>query len=389
MQNHHVDDFALIMTPKRSPVMIFAGGTGGHVFPALAVAKQIEKQSVPIIWVGTKRGIEAKLVPNAGYNIEWIAVNGLRGKNLATYILAPFKLALVSVQVTWLLIKHRPCVVLGMGGFVAGPGGLIAALMHKPLIIHEQNAIAGLTNRLLAPFAKRILTGFPSTFVRKNAEVLGNPVRAEISQIQRQYKIADPNDRPIRVLVFGGSLGAQVLNETVPAAMAKILAELSAELHPEIWHQTGEHKNKFTLEKYKSQAVSSRVDAFIDNMQEAYAWADLVICRAGAITVAELSVAGVGAIFIPYPYAVDDHQTANAGALVNAGAALMIAEKELTADSLAKVLQDLLINRTKLRSFAEATSVFAKPQAARDVAKICIQTCLGKDDENINMVKDF
>ena len=169
----------LIMTSKRSPVMIFAGGTGGHVFPALAVAKQIEKQSVPIIWVGTKRGIEAKLVPNAGYKIEWIAVNGLRGKNFATYILAPFKLALASVQVTWLLIKHRPCAVLGMGGFVAGPGGLIAALMRKPLIIHEQNAIAGLTNRLLAPFAKRILTGFPSTFVRKNAEVLGNPVRAE------------------------------------------------------------------------------------------------------------------------------------------------------------------------------------------------------------------
>ena len=379
----------LLMTSKRSPVMIFAGGTGGHVFPALAVAKQIEKQSVPIIWVGTKRGIEAKLVPNAGYKIEWIAVNGLRGKNFATYILAPFKLALASVQVTWLLIKHRPCAVLGMGGFVAGPGGLIAALMRKPLIIHEQNAIAGLTNRLLAPFAKRILTGFPSTFVHKNAEVLGNPVRAEISQIQRQYKIADPNDRPIRVLVFGGSLGAQVLNETVPAAIAKILAALPAELHPKIWHQTGKHKNKFTLEKYKSQAVSSRVDTFIDDMQEAYAWADLVICRAGAITVAELSVAGVGAIFIPYPYAVDDHQTANAGALVNAGAALMITEKELTADSLAKVLQDLLINRTKLRSFAEATSVFAKPQAARDVAKICIQACLGKDDENINMVKDF
>jgi UDP-N-acetylglucosamine--N-acetylmuramyl-(pentapeptide) pyrophosphoryl-undecaprenol N-acetylglucosamine transferase len=156
------------MTTQRSPVMILAGGTGGHVFPALAVAKQIEQQSVPIVWVGTKRGIEAKVVPNAGYKIEWIAVNGLRGKGIATYLLAPFKLALASLQVTWLLVKHRPCAVLGMGGFVAGPGGLIAALMRKPLIIHEQNAIAGLTNRLLAPFAKRILTGFPSTFVRKN-----------------------------------------------------------------------------------------------------------------------------------------------------------------------------------------------------------------------------
>ncbi len=375
--------------PQRSPVMIFAGGTGGHVFPALAVAKQIELQSVPIIWVGTKRGIEAKVVPNAGYKIEWIAVNGLRGKSLATYILAPFKLALAGLQVTWLLLKHRPCAVLGMGGFVAGPGGLIAALLRKPLIIHEQNAIAGLTNRLLAPFAKRILTGFPSTFVRKNVEVLGNPVRAEISQIQRQHKIADPRDRPLRVLVFGGSLGAQALNETVPAAISKIMAGFPTNMQPEIWHQTGEHKQKSTLGYYEANGISGRIDAFIDDMQEAYAWADLVICRAGAITVAELSVAGVGAIFIPYPYAVDDHQTANAGALVNAGAALMIAEKELTAESLAKMLQDLLTNRTKLRSFAEATGAFAKPQAARDVAKVCIQACLGKDDENINMVKDF
>ncbi len=379
----------IIMSTQRSPVMIFAGGTGGHVFPALAVAKQIELQSVPIIWVGTKRGIEAKVVPNAGYKIEWIAVNGLRGKSLATYVLAPFKLALASLQVTWLLLKHRPCAVLGMGGFVAGPGGLIAALLRKPLIIHEQNAIAGLTNRLLAPFAKRILTGFPSTFVRKNVEVLGNPVRAEISQLQRQYKIADPNDRPLRVLVFGGSLGAQALNETVPAAMAKIMAELPADMHPEIWHQTGERKHRSTLEHYESHSVSARIDAFINDMQQAYAWADLVICRAGAITVAELSVAGVGAILIPYPYAVDDHQTANAGALVNAGAALMIAEKELTAESLAKMLRDLLTNRTKLRSFAEATGAFAKPQAARDVAKVCIRACLGKDDENISMVKDF
>ncbi|QMU62801.1 MAG: undecaprenyldiphospho-muramoylpentapeptide beta-N-acetylglucosaminyltransferase [Gammaproteobacteria bacterium] len=369
--------------------MILAGGTGGHVFPALAVAKQIEQQSVPIVWVGTKRGIEAKVVPNAGYKIEWIAVNGLRGKNFATYVFAPFKLVLASLQVTWLLIKHRPCAVLGMGGFVAGPGGLIAALMRKPLIIHEQNAIAGLTNRLLAPFAKRILTGFPSTFVRKNVEVLGNPVRAEISQLQRQYQIAEPADRPLRVLVFGGSLGAQALNETVPIAMAKVMAEFSAELHPEIWHQTGEHKYKTTLEHYESQGVKCRVDAFIENMQEAYAWADLVICRAGAITVAELAVAGVGAIFIPYPYAVDDHQTANAGALVNAGAALMIAEKHLNADSLAKVLHELLNNRTKLRSFAKAAGAFAKPQAARDVAKVCIQACLGKDGENISMVKDF
>jgi UDP-N-acetylglucosamine--N-acetylmuramyl-(pentapeptide) pyrophosphoryl-undecaprenol N-acetylglucosamine transferase len=377
------------MSAQRSPVMIFAGGTGGHVFPALAVAKQIEQQSVPIVWVGTKRGIEAKVVPNAGYKIEWIAVNGLRGKSFITYILAPFKLAFASLQVTWLLLKHRPCAVLGMGGFVAGPGGLIAALLRKPLIIHEQNAIAGLTNRLLAPFAKRILTGFPSTFVRKNVEVLGNPVRAEITKLQRQYAIAEPKHRALRILVIGGSLGAQALNETVPAAIAQMASNLSAEMCPEIWHQSGEKKHQFSLQQYELHGVSARVDSFIENMQEAYAWADLVICRAGAITVAELSVAGVGAVFIPYPYAVDDHQTANAAALVNAGAALMIKEKELSADSLAKILQDLMANRIKLRAFADAITAFAKPQAAKDVANVCIQACLGNDDQNINMVKDF
>lgn len=373
----------------RSPVMIFAGGTGGHVFPALAVAKQIEQQSVPIVWVGTKRGIEAKVVPNAGYKIEWIAVKGLRGKSFVTYLLAPFKLAFASMQVIWLLLKHRPCAVLGMGGFVAGPGGLIAVLLRKPLIIHEQNAIAGLTNRLLAPFAKRILTGFPSTFVRNNVEVLGNPVRAEINELQREHEIAEPEHRALRILVVGGSLGAQALNETVPAALSQVMSSLSAEMHPEIWHQSGEKKHQSTLQQYEQYGVTSKVDAFIENMQEAYAWADLVVCRAGAITVAELSIAGVGAIFIPYPYAVDDHQSANAAALVNAGAALMLVEKELTAHSLARTLQDLIINRAKLRTFAKAITAFAKPQAAKDVANVCVRACFGKGDQNINMVKDF
>lgn len=377
------------MTTQCSPVMILAGGTGGHVFPALAVAKQLEEQSVPVIWVGTKRGIEAKVVPDAGYKIEWIAVNGLRGKGFATYLLAPFKLALASLQVTWLLIKYRPCAVLGMGGFVAGPGGLIAALLRRPLIIHEQNAIAGLTNRLLAPFAKRILTGFPSTLARKNVEVLGNPVRAEISLIQREFKVAEPSDRALRVLVFGGSLGAHALNKTVPVAIAEVIADLPEELKPEVWHQTGQNKHQFTVENYESQNVSCRVDEFIEDMQEAYAWADLVICRAGAITVAELSIAGVGAIFIPYPYAVDDHQTANAEALVQAKAALMIPEKELTVKVLATTLKDLLSSRTTLKSFAKAASALAKPQAAKDVADICVHACLGNGDKNINMVKGF
>lgn len=373
------------MKYSRSPVMILAGGTGGHVFPALAVAKKIEQQSVPLIWVGTKKGIESKVVAKAGFRLEWILVSGLRGKGVATYLIAPFILTLAGLQAVWLLLKYRPCAVLGMGGFVAGPAGLMAVLLRRPLIIHEQNAIAGLTNRILAPFAKRILTGFPSTFVRKNAEVVGNPVRAEISQIQREHAIAEPKNRPIRILVIGGSLGAQAFNKIVPAALAKIRVEE----RPEVWHQAGEHKLQYTQEEYKTHGVEARVDAFIHTMHDAYAWADIVICRAGAITVAELAVAGVGAIFVPYPHAVDDHQTANATALVNAGAAYLIQESELSAAMLAKQLHDVAINRSKLKSIAQAVRNFAKPHAAEDVAKICLQACLEKSNDRIGLAKDF
>lgn len=365
--------------------MIFAGGTGGHVFPALAVAKKIEQQGVPVIWIGTKKGIESKVVANAGYRIEWILVSGLRGKGIATYLFAPIKLILAGLQTIWWLLKYRPCAVLGMGGFVAGPGGLMAVLLRRPLIIHEQNAIAGLTNRILAPFAQRILTGFPSTFVRKNVAVIGNPIRAEILQIQREYTIAEPADRCLRVLVIGGSLGAHVFNKIVPAALAQIpVAE-----RPEVWHQTGDHKLQFTQQEYQAYNVMARIDAFIDAMHTAYGWADLVICRAGAITVAELAAAGVGAIFVPYPHAVDDHQTANAAALTNASAAFLLKEDELNAASLAKLLRDLSVNRSKLKAIAEAASNFAKPQAAEDVAKICLQACLEKADNNVGIAKDL
>lgn len=358
-----------------APIMILAGGTGGHVFPALAVANEIQQQSVPIIWVGTKKGIESKVVAQAGYPIEWILIGGLRGKNIATYLLAPFKLLLAELQALWLLVKYRPCAVLGMGGFVAGPVGLMAAILRRPLIIHEQNAIAGLTNRLLAPFARHILTGFPNVFQHKQAKLVGNPVRTEISNINREYKIAEPSDRKLRVLVVGGSLGAQVLNETVPAA----LAQISVVERPEIWHQAGGGKLKATKSQYNSYSLSVRVEEFIADMQKAYAWADLVICRAGAITVAELAVAGVGAIFVPYPYAVDDHQTENASSLVKAGAALMLQESELNSSSLAELLQELTSQRSKLKALAKAASKFAKPNAAEEVAEICLQACEEKN----------
>lgn len=369
----------------RHPILIFAGGTGGHVYPALAVAKKLEQKNIPIIWVGTKKGIESKVVAKAGFRIEWILVSGLRGKGFNTYLIAPIKLTLAALQVIWLLLKHRPCAVLGMGGFVSGPGGLIAALFRRPLIIHEQNAIAGLSNRILASFAKNILTGFPSTFVRKNTECVGNPVREEITHIYREYEIAEPANRPIRILITGGSLGAQVFNKVVPLAVAQI----PEQERPEIWHQTGEHKLGYAQEQYKHCDVKARVDAFIESMHEAYGWADLVICRAGAITVAELAIAGVGAILVPYPYAVDDHQTANGSVLEKASAAILIQEKDLNEMVLANLLQDLSLYRSKLKGLAKATHKFAKPNAADDVAKVCLHACLGKTDSRVGLARDF
>ncbi len=373
------------MKKTQHPILIFAGGTGGHVFPALAVAKKIEQQKVPIVWIGTKKGIESKVVDKEGLRIKWILVSGLRGKGFSAYLIAPVKLTLAALQVIWFLLRYRPCAVLGMGGFVSGPGGLIASLLRRPVIIHEQNAIAGLTNRILAPFAKTILTGFPSTFARKNTEFVGNPVREEITQIHREFEIAEPADRPIRILIIGGSLGAQIFNKVVPAAVA----QLPNNDRPELWHQSGEHKLDYAQKQYSDHKVVARVEEFIESMHEAYGWADLVICRAGAITVAELAIAGVGAILIPYPYAVDDHQTVNGGALEHANAAILIQEHELTETKLANLIQDLLTHRSKLKEFSKAAQKIAKPNAADDVAKVCLRACLGKSSSRAGLARDF
>ena len=360
------------MKASRSPIMIFAAGTGGHVFPALAVARNLEQQGIPVVWVGTKKGIESRVVADTAYRFEEISIGGLRNKDLLTYLLAPVKLGFAGLQTIWLVLKHRPCAVLGMGGFVSGTGGLAAALFRRPLVIHEQNAISGLTNRLLAPFATHILTAFPSTFTRENVEVVGNPVRKEILHNKREFEVGEPEDRPLHILVVGGSLGAHTLNKTVPAA----LALLDTGKRPKVWHQTGDNKLEFTQQAYDTQRVEARVDTFIENMHDAYAWADLVVCRAGATTVAELAMAGVSAVFVPYPYAVDDHQTANASVLVKAGAAFMIQEREFNAHVLAALLGDVEAHRSKLKDIAAAIRGFAKPRAAEDVAKICLQACL-------------
>ncbi len=366
------------------PIMIFAAGTGGHVFPALAVARKLEQQGIPVVWVGTKKGIESRVVANTAYHFEEISIGGLRNKDFLTYLLAPVKLGFAGLQTVWLVLKHRPCAVLGMGGFVSGTGGLVAALFRRPLVIHEQNAISGLTNRLLAPFATHILTAFPSTFVRENVEVVGNPVRKEILQNKREHEVGEPQDRPLHVLVVGGSLGAHTLNKTVPEA----LALLDTGKCPKVWHQSGDKKLEFTQQAYDTHRIEARVDAFIENMHDAYAWADLVVCRAGAITVAELAMAGVGAVFVPYPYAVDDHQTANASVLVKAGAAFMIQERELNASALAALLRDVDAHRSKLKDIAVAIRGFAKPRAAEDVAKICLQACLKGKGERTGLAED-
>lgn len=371
------------MKHERSPVMIFAGGTGGHVFPALAVAKKIEQRGVPVVWAGTKRGIEAQVVTKAGYQVEWIAASSPRGKSAVAYLLAPFRFILVGLQTVWLFIKHWPCAVLSMGGFVAASGGLIAVLLRKPLIVHEQNAIAGLTNRMLAPFATHVLSGFPATFTYRNAVVVGNPISEEILQTQREYVVAEPSSRPLRVLVIGGSQGAQILNKIVPAALARI----PLEERPEVWHQTGVRGLCYTRDKYESRNIKARTDTFIDTMHDAYGWADFVICRAGAMTIAELATVGVSAVLVPYPHAIDNHQTINATALADAGAAFLIQEYELNEVILAQLLRDVSKDRSTLKRAVKAVRTFAKPHAADDVANACLQACFGKSTRTTSLEK--
>lgn len=350
------------------PVLIMAGGTGGHVFPALAVADELRSRGVPIVWLGTQNGIEARVVRQAGYQIEWLSITGLRGKNAATLLLAPFRLLMACAQAFRVLWQRKPSVVLGMGGFTAGPGGLMAWLMRRPLLIHEQNAIAGLTNRILAHLASEVLEAFPRTFSR-NTTTVGNPVRKEIRQLPEPQQRLGGHTGALRVLVIGGSLGAARLNEIVPEAVARI----AKEARPEIRHQTGRANLDTTRAAYERQGVDARIEPFIDDMAAAYGWADLVICRSGAMTVFELAAAGVGSILVPYPYAVDDHQTANAEYLAAAGAALIRQQHELGSEWLADTISRFTQQRDSLLNMAMAARRLAKPDAASEVADRCMQ----------------
>ena len=355
---------------SRKVALVMAGGTGGHVFPALATARVLQRRGFDVVWLGTQRGIEARLVPAAGIPVEWLSVTGLRGKSFATLLLAPLRLALAVFQAMRAIRKHQPRVVLGAGGFASGPGGLAAWLLRRPLVVHEQNAVAGLTNRVLARLARRVLEGFPDSFPSGiHAERVGNPVRPEIVAVTPPERRYPGREGPVRLLVFGGSQGAARLNAVMPAA----LGELPPALRPEVLHQTGRHNFEETVQAYRTRGIEADVRPFIDDMASAYGWADLAVCRSGALTVAELAAAGVPAVLVPFPAAVDDHQTRNAAFAVRAGAAKLMQERDLTPVSLAATLKQLLeAGRPVLLKMALAARATAIVDADERLADACV-----------------
>jgi UDP-N-acetylglucosamine--N-acetylmuramyl-(pentapeptide) pyrophosphoryl-undecaprenol N-acetylglucosamine transferase len=352
------------------PILVMAGGTGGHVYPALAVARALQAHAQDVVWLGTRRGLESRVIPAAGSDIEWISVRGLRRKGLMALLLAPLQLAWALLQAISVILRRRPAAVLGMGGFVSGPGGLAAWLTRRPLVIHEQNAAAGLTNRLLARLARVVLQAFPGSFnSRVCAETVGNPVREDIAAVQPPALRYGERQGPLRLLVLGGSQGSLALNRTLPRA----LALLPAELRPVVRHQSGELTFDTARSAYAEQGIEVELAPFIDDMAAAYAWADLVLCRSGALTVAELCAVGLPALFVPYPGAVDDHQTANARPLADAGAAVIIDESMLSAEVLAITLRDWLTTRAELQQKAEQARGLAKPNALLRITELCLE----------------
>lgn len=361
---------------SRAPhIVIMAGGTGGHVFPALAVARALIERGATISWIGTARGMEAELVPAHGYELDLVGIAGLRGKGITGWLVAPLRVARAVWQALRILRRRRADAVVGMGGFVTGPGGVAARLLGRPLIIHEQNAIAGLTNRLLARIANRVLEAFPGSL--PGAEQTGNPVRREISELAEPAQRYRERTGPLRLLVIGGSQGALALNEALPGA----LAALAPERRPEVRHQAGRRNLDRTREIYREAGIEAEVLPFLDDMAAAYAWADLVLCRSGALTVSELAAAGVPSVLVPFPHAVDDHQTANGHFLSRAGAAVLMPQNEL-GSRLPGVLNEFFTDpkagRERLLKMAEAARALARPEATGAVADICLEMARGK-----------
>jgi UDP-N-acetylglucosamine--N-acetylmuramyl-(pentapeptide) pyrophosphoryl-undecaprenol N-acetylglucosamine transferase len=345
-------------------ILIMAGGTGGHVFPGLAVADEMRGRGWNVVWMGARGGLEARLVPARGYPVEWIRAAALRGKGFAAKLLLPLNLLIGFWQSARAIFRIRPDVVLGMGGYVAFPGGMMASLLARPLAVHEQNAIAGLTNKVLAGVAEKTMQAFPGAL--KNAEWTGNPVRADITAIAGPAARYANRSGPLRLLVVGGSLGAQALNEIVPRALGLI----AHSERPAVTHQAGEKQFAALRANYAKARVEGELVAFIDDMARRYAAADLVICRAGAMTVSELSAAGLASLLVPFPHAVDDHQTANARFLSEKGAAILLPQSELTPETLCALL--LSLDREKLLEMASKARALGKPEAARIVADRCV-----------------
>lgn len=353
-----------------STLMIMAGGTGGHVYPALAVAHTLQADGVDIFWLGTRDGIEARVVPENQFDIEWISISGIKGKGLFALITAPFKIIFAMLQTAVIIYRRRPQAALGMGGFVAGPGGLMAKLLILPLLIHESNAVVGLTNKWLAKIANEVLVGFPDVLsTSHHHHYVGNPVRQTIAALPAPEQRLQGRSGNLNLLVVGGSLGAQILNETVPQALAK----MDSALRPAVRHQAGHGKLDGTIENYHALDIEASCSEFIEDMAEAYEWADLVICRAGAMTVAEIAAAGVAAIFVPYPYAIYDHQTKNAQFLTEKKAAILISQERFTAERLAELLAELTDDRPCLTGLSRRARRYAKTDATRRVADICIE----------------
>ncbi len=356
-------------------LLVMAGGTGGHIFPGIAVADELKAQGWNIHWLGTADRMEAKIVPEHGYDISFISISGLRGKKILAMFVMPFKLLRSLIQARRVIKTVKPDVVLGMGGYASAPGGLAAWLSKIPLIVHEQNAAAGLSNRLLARIANKVCCAFPHAFVSSvDADVVGNPLRASIAQQESIAKSAVHSDETTKnILIVGGSLGAQALNEVMPSSFASLI---SGDEKFSIWHQTGAGKQEQVNKAYAGHGLTTdniKVCEFIKEMATAYQWADIVICRAGALTVSELAMAETPAIFVPLPHAVDDHQTKNALYLVNRGAAKLLPQNKLNKESITTLITELFDKPETLPKMAKASYGAASSDASKKVAKLCQQ----------------
>ncbi len=353
------------MSAPQKTLMVMAGGTGGHIYPGIAVAQVLQKEGWRIVWMGNPNGMEARRIPGLGYEMAWVDFSAVRGKGLLRKLFLPLSLLKAFVQAWMQVRRFQPHVVLGMGGYVSFPGGMMSVLAGRPLVLHEQNAVAGQANRVLAKVADAVLSGFPE--VLPSAQWVGNPVRDEIAHLPSPEERFGARSGVLKVLVVGGSLGASVLNTLVPQALAMI----PADVRPQVVHQAGEKQFEALSQAYAQAGVEAELLAFIDDMAARYAWADVVICRAGALTIAELAVAGVGSVLVPFPYAVDDHQTKNAEFLTQAGAAVLMPQDHLSAKQLAQWLQET--SREQLLKMALAAYGCAKAEAAYSVAKVCSQ----------------